>query len=147
MRPPNRHAHPRPSEEGSVTVWMITASWAMIILVGLAVDLSGQVYAQQRARAVAAQAARAGGEQIQTGTAIQGGPAHLDTATAAAAARAYLAAAHTPGTVTLTTGDTLTVTTSSRYPTRFLSIIGIGSLPVTGHSTARLIRAQNGAPR
>ena len=44
----------------------------MIILVGLAVDLGGQVHAQQHARDVAAQAARAGGQQLQAGRAIRG---------------------------------------------------------------------------
>ena len=51
-------------ERGSVSVWFATASFVMILLVGLAVDLTGQVHAQQRTRDVAAQAARAGGQEL-----------------------------------------------------------------------------------
>ena len=59
-------------DRGSVIVWLATAGFAMIVLVGLAVDLSGQVYAQQHARDVAAQAARAGGQQLQAPIAVRG---------------------------------------------------------------------------
>jgi Flp pilus assembly protein TadG len=59
-------------ERGSVSIWLATASLVMIILVGLAVDLGGQVHTQQRARDIAAQAARVGGEQVLAGPAIRG---------------------------------------------------------------------------
>ena len=59
-------------ERGSVTVWLALASFVMIVVVGLAVDLTGQVHAQQRARDLAAQAARVGGQQINTPRAIRG---------------------------------------------------------------------------
>ena len=39
-------------------MWMITTALTMTLLVGLAVDLGGQVYAKQRAQDLAAQAAR-----------------------------------------------------------------------------------------
>ena len=39
-----------PRDRGSVTIWLALASFVMIVLVGVAVDLSGQVYAQQHAR-------------------------------------------------------------------------------------------------
>lgn len=144
------HTHRQDSQErqrGSVTIFMATAAFVMIVLAGLAVDLGGQVAAQQQARDVAAQAARVGGEQLQGSTAVEGQGAQMDTNAAAAAARNYLAAAGVPGTVTVQGNDTLEVTTYQNYQTKFLPIIGIGSLHVTGHSTARLIRAQNGAPR
>ena len=51
-------------EQGSVAVWMISTALAMILMVGLAVDGSGQVLAKQRAQNVAAEAARAGGQQL-----------------------------------------------------------------------------------
>ena len=49
---------------GSISIWLVTTGFAMIVLVGLAIDLGGQVHAQQRARAVADQAARTGGQQL-----------------------------------------------------------------------------------
>jgi Flp pilus assembly protein TadG len=51
---------------------MVTAAFAMIILAGLAVDLGGQVLTRQHASNVAAQAARAGGQQLQASRAIRG---------------------------------------------------------------------------
>ena len=43
-------------ERGSISVWFATASFAMIILVGMAVDLGGKVHTQQQARSAASQA-------------------------------------------------------------------------------------------
>ena len=81
----------------------------MMMLVGLAVDLGGQVHAKQRAHDVAAQAARAGGQQVQAAPAIEGHYLAVDTAAAREAAEEYLAAADVSGTVTVTGGDTITV--------------------------------------
>ena len=70
----------------------------MIMLVGLAVDLGGQVHAQQRAHDVAAQAARAGGQQVQAAPAIAGrATLSVDVAAARSAAQDYLAAAGVDG--------------------------------------------------
>src|SRR3546814_18723211 len=55
----------RRDQRGSVTVWLALSSFVMIFLVGLAVDLGGQVHAHERAHDVAAQAARAGGEEAE----------------------------------------------------------------------------------
>ena len=127
----------RRREGGSVSIWLVTTGFAMIVLVGLAVDLGGQVHAQQQARAVAGQAARAGGQQLQGGPAVRGDAARTDTTRAATAARAFLASAHVTGTVAVTGGTTVTVTTTDTYPTTFLGVIGISTLTVTGHAQAR----------
>ena len=75
--------HPAPTrhgaERGSISIWLVTTGFAMIVLVGLAVDLGGQVHAQQHARAVADQAARTGGQQLQPGPAMRGETAIADT--------------------------------------------------------------------
>ena len=80
-RPASDHVQPdrhlagtmsRRDERGSITVWLALSSFVMIFLVGLAVDLGGQVHAHERAHDVAAQAARAGGEEVEGGAAIQG---------------------------------------------------------------------------
>src|SRR5918994_4681603 len=98
-------------EQGSVSLWMVTAAMAMIILAGLAVDLGGQVLTRQHAGNVAAQAARAGGQQLQASRAIRGQGVRTDPARAAAAARAYLAAADVTGTVQLRGGTVVAVHT------------------------------------
>lgn len=138
----------RRRDRGSVTIWLALASFVMIVLVGLAVDITGQVNAQQHARDIARQAARAGGEQLDPSTAIHGTSAQTNTTEAIAAARAYLASAGVEGTVTITdAGTTLQVSTTATYQTRFLSIIGIQTLQVSGQSKARVIRVVDGTPR
>jgi hypothetical protein len=63
----------RHNERGSISIWVVTATIVMMTLVGLAVDLGGQVHAQQRAHDVAAQAARVGGgQQVEAGPAVEG---------------------------------------------------------------------------
>lgn len=132
------------NERGSISIWLVTSSFVMMMLVGLAVDLGGQVHAKQRAHDVAAQAARAGGQQVQAAPAIEGHSLAVDTAAAKQAAEEYLAAAHVSGTVTITSGDTITVDVTDVYNPKFLSGIGVGDLTVTGEASARLIRSLGG---
>jgi Flp pilus assembly protein TadG len=133
-------------ERGVVTLWLVTAAFAMTVLVGLAVDLGGQVHAKQRAQDIAAQAARAGGQALQAGPAIRGQAGISDTGPGVAAARAYLAAApDVTGHARIASGGrTVTVDTASTYTTQFLSVIGIGRLTVTGHAEARINRTIDG---
>jgi Flp pilus assembly protein TadG len=139
---------PTDRDRGSVTIWLALASFAMIVLVGLAVDLSGQVYAQQHATDIARQAARVAGQEVDQAQAIHGTTAHANTAQAVAAARAYLASSGLDGTVTVTDGGTaVQVTTRATYPTKFLSIIGIQRLEVSGSSSAQVVRVVNGTRR
>lgn len=139
-------ARPDPSrpDDGSVTIWIVLASFAMILLVGLAVDLTGQVHAQQHVRSVAAQAVRTGGEQVKAPTAIRGFDPQVDSSQARAAARTYLAASDVSGQVQVVNGTRLTVRTSDTYKTKFLSIIGLNRLKVTGQAEARLVRSSGG---
>src|ERR671910_66844 len=103
----------RDCERGSVSLWMVTAAMAMIILAGLAVDLGGQVLTRQHVNNVAAQAARAGGQQLQASRAIRGQGVRTDPALAAAAARSYLAASDVVGTVQLRGSTAVIVHTSA----------------------------------
>ena len=135
----------RHDERGSITVWLALASFVMIFLVGLAVDLGGQVHAHERAYDVAAQAARAGGEEVEGAAAIQGRQLTIDPAAAHAAAQRYLDVAGVDGTVSIHNGNTITVTVHDRYDPQFLGLIGINRLDVTGTATARLIRTIGGS--
>ena len=131
-------------EQGSISIWLVTTGFAMIVLVGLAVDLGGQVYAQQHARAVADQAARSGGQQLQAPVAVRGQGLLADTHRAAKAAKAFLTASGLTGTVTITGGTTVTVDVRDTYDTTFLGIIGITSMTVTGHGQSRINRSVGG---
>lgn len=131
-------------EQGSVSAWLITGSFVLIIGVGVAVDLTGQVHAQQHARDVAHQAARTGGQQLIGSEAVRGLGVHTDPYQAAQAARAYLAEAGVAGTVSVHGGDTVVVQTSDVYQTKFLSFVGLSSMRVTGEGTARVVRVVGG---
>jgi Flp pilus assembly protein TadG len=145
----NRHqARPRPRDErGAISVWFATASLVMIILVGMTVDLGGKVHTQQRTRNMAAQAARTGAQEVQGSTAVRGEDLRVDITAAKAAAQDYLRAAGVNGTVTVTGGDTLVVRTTDTYNSKFLGIIGLDAMQVTGEASARLIRAEGGIER
>jgi Flp pilus assembly protein TadG len=135
-------------DRGSVTIWLALASFVMIVLVGVAVDLSGQVYAQQHARDIAAQAARTAGQQIDAAQGVRGIAAQTNTTQAIAAAKAYIAAAGLSGEATVTGGGaTITVTVADTYETKFLSIIGLQSMRVTGTAETRVVRVVGGVER
>ncbi|MDO9494756.1 MAG: pilus assembly protein TadG-related protein [Nocardioides sp.] len=134
-------------ERGSISVWFATAALAMIILVGMAVDLGGKVHTQQQARSAAAQAARTGAQEVQGSTAVRGEDLHVDLTAAKTAAMDYLRAAGVEGTVRVVDGDTLIVTTTDTYTSKFLGIIGLDTMQVTGEASARLIRAEGGIER
>ena len=138
--------NPRPDERGAVTVWLVLASILMVAVIGITVDLGGQLHAKQRAHTIAAQAARTGAEQI-TADAMTGATPKLDTGQARAAAVAYLRAAGVTGTATINGGTRVTVNVTDTYTPVFLTSIGIGPLTVTASSTAQLTPALEGSPR
>ena len=70
-----------------------------------------------------------------------------DPTRAAAAARAYLAASDVTGTVQLRGGTTVIVHTTATYYTKFLGIIGIERMQVTGSAETRTVRAVEGVER
>lgn len=137
----------RRDERGSVSVWLALAAFAMVVCVGIAVDLGGHVHAQQRARNIAAQAARSAGEELAAAQAVRGQTPTVDVAAAKRAASAYLAQAGVTGSVSVRSGNVLDVTVTDSYTPMFLTSVGVGTLTVTGHSTARLVRAVQGTER
>ena len=136
-------AQRRRDDRGSISVWFATASFVMVILVGLVVDVGGKVHSQQHARAVAAQAARAGAQELDASS-VKGHGLAIDVAAAHAAAHAYLGATGVHGTVAVTEGTVLTVRTTDTYRTKFLGVIGLDTMAVTGEASARLIQTQAG---
>lgn len=145
--PPGTRRRVGAGDRGSITVWAAVTTVTMIVLVGLVVDIGGHVRAQQRAHDLAAQAARAGGQQIQAPDALLGDTPELDTARAVAAAQTYLTAAEgegISGNAQVTGGDTLVVRTRASHTPVFLGIVGVRSLAVTGEARARLTRSVGG---
>ena len=136
----------RRDERGAVTVWLAGASVLMISIIGVTVDFGGQLHAKERAHTIAAQAARAGAEQI-TADAMTGATPKLDVGKARTAANAYLRSAGVDGTVSVSGGVRVTVTVVDTYQPLFLGTIGVGTLTVSASSTAELKRALDGSER
>ena len=135
-------------ERGSVSIWALLMVGVITLIVGISVDLTGQIAAKERAHDIAAQAARVAGQQLAPDSVMAGQQAVVDTTRARTAALAYIDAAGMTGTVTIANGGTeLHITTTGVYRPLFLTTIGIGPLTVTGNSTARLARAIEGEER
>jgi Flp pilus assembly protein TadG len=127
-------------DRGGVTVFVAVCVLALIGIIGIAIDGGSKMRATERADYIAGEAARAGGQAINAAEAISGNAIVADPQDAAGAAQAYLRSAGATGTVSVSgDGKTLTVNVSGSYDTKFLSVVGIGSLSVTGHGKATLL--------
>ncbi|MFF8717054.1 pilus assembly protein TadG-related protein [Streptomyces sp. NPDC015184] len=127
-------------DRGGVTVFVAVCVVALLGIIGVAIDGGGKMRAVERADYLAGEAARAGGQAIDPAQAVTGQAIVADPQAATAAAQAYLQAAGATGTVSVSgNGKNLTVTVNGSYATRFLSVVGIGSLSVTGNGTATLL--------
>lgn len=112
----------------------------LIGIIGVAVDGGSKMRATERADYIAGEAARAGGQAIDPAEAISGTAIVVDPQDAVAAAQAYLRSADASGAVNVSgDGKTLTVNVTGSYDTKFLSVVGIDSLSVTGHGKATLL--------
>ncbi|MGW0969860.1 pilus assembly protein TadG-related protein [Streptomyces sp. NPDC002516] len=130
----------RTDDRGGVTVFVAVCVIALIGIIGIAVDGGAKMAATERADYLAGEAARAGGQAIDPGQAITGRAIVVAPQDAIAAAQAYLHSADATGTVSVSgDGKSLSVTVTGSSDTAFLSAVGIGSLPVTGHATATLL--------
>ncbi|MFZ3475763.1 pilus assembly protein TadG-related protein [Streptomyces sp. 4.24] len=130
----------RRGDEGGIAVYTAIVTIALLGIIGLAIDGGGKLRATERADAVAMEAARAAGQAIDPASAVNGVGIRVDPAAAQAAAQAYLARAGSQGTTALSAdGTQLTVTVRGTYATKFLAIVGVGSMEVTGHGGARLL--------
>ncbi|MCX5009195.1 pilus assembly protein TadG-related protein [Streptomyces sp. NBC_00638] len=131
---------PARGDRGGVTVFVAVCVLALIGIIGVAVDGGAKMAATERADYVAGEAARAGGQAIDPAQAITGKAITVDPQDAMAAAQAYLRSVGAAGTVSVSgDGKQVTVTVNGSSDTAFLSAVGIGSLPVTGHASATLL--------
>lgn len=132
----------------AVSVWAVLVVTVVTLLVGIAVDLSGQIGAKRLAGDTAAQAARVAGQQLNiTGYLAGTSSLEVDVARARAAALDYVQAAGMTGQVTIESGTELVVSTRASYEPVFLTTIGVGPLEVTGTARVRIVRAHEGEER
>ena len=107
------------AERGSITAFVAVISFALVMVAGMVYDGGQIVAAQAEARAVASKAARAGAQEVDTGSIRATGRPTLHPARARTAAQRYLDEAGVPGTVTVS-GDTVRVTVRITQEMRIL---------------------------
>jgi Flp pilus assembly protein TadG len=127
-------------DHGSIAVYTAVVTIVLLGIIGLVLDGGGKLRATERADALAIEASRAAGQAIDPARAITGRAIRVDPQAAAAAALAYLHQAGAAGQVSISPDRTrLAVTVHGVYETKFLPVVGITSMPVTGHGTATLL--------
>ena len=132
-------------EAGSVTVFLAITVVGLLVLIGLVVDGGVKIRAAQHADAVAAEAARAAGQEVALPEVVGHQDVTVDRQGAVNAANAYLAAAGETGSVVVgPDGTTVEVTVTTSSPTAFLSLIGITTVTVTGRAEVALVHRVSG---
>lgn len=120
-------------ERGTVTAFVVGLTLACLLAAGLALDGGRIVAARLQVSDVAANAARAGAQQV---VGLRSGDLSLDPARAEAAARRVLDAARATGSVEVS-GRSITVTASLTQAMLLLRLAGVSSRTVSATATAR----------
>ena len=131
-------------EDGSLTLMLAGFMVALLALAGLVIDGGRKLNQSANAFAVAQEAARAGAGMVNRSAAYRSGTFLVDQAQAVAVARAYLASAGYPGTVTADGTQRIRVTVTVTEHTLVLSLIGIDTMTSTGSAVASLVTGVTG---
>jgi len=126
-------------QQGQVTLFVVVATVAMLVLAAFVVDGGYVLAARRRAVDEANGAARAAVQALAPAAYRTSAEVALDPGAATAAAQDYLAAAGHAGTVSVD-GAEVTVSLSFDQPTALLGIIGIDTITVSGRGHARSVR-------
>lgn len=131
-------------DAGRVGPFLAVAMTGALAIIGLSVDAAGQLRSLQRADNLAAEAARAGGQEINRGSAIGGGGITVDEPAARATIDSYIADVEGADVVDVVFDDVaggqdLTVTISVTYHRHMLDLLGFSdTVTVEGRATALL---------
>lgn len=124
------------SEDGAVLVGGLLLAVAMVIVIGLAVDLGRAFVVRRDLASIADQAALTGSEAIDIPALHEDGRVLLDPTLARTEALSVVdAEAGVRGSATAST-DRVSVTVRRRVPTMLLALAGLRSLTVTADATA-----------
>lgn len=127
------------NDRGSVTVFVVVFTVALLMVAGLVVDGGYTLAAHRRAFNEAEAAARAGAQAIDMDVLRSTGTVQLDPDAARDRAEAYLATTGDDGTVEVD-GDVVRVHVRFEQPMLILSVVGVGPLRIEGDGTARAVR-------
>jgi Flp pilus assembly protein TadG len=131
------------SEEGSVTVFVVGLTLALMMVAGLVYDGGRILAARRQAHDLADNAARAAAQAVDLDALRSGTPVALDPLDAQVAAEDYLATTGHTGEVAVT-ADAVEVTVTITTPMVLLQLAGIAERTVTASGEARLVRGITG---
>ena len=131
--------HGEEGSGGGMSLLMLGAAVALMMILGLIVDGGAKARALDHAGAIAAETARAAAATYRPGDAA------IDPIVADVAARDYLAAAGATGSIAVA-GMTVTATATLTARTVFLPLVGIDEFTVTGDGQAQVAYDPGGAP-
>jgi Flp pilus assembly protein TadG len=124
-------------DQGAVTLMFAVMGIALLLAIGLVVDGGAKIRAVQSANSAAAEAARAGAQQVDVAAIQTASGVVLQPQRARQAAEATLAASGATGSVRADRTEVqVRATVSSR--TAFLGLVGIDEVQGSGEATARL---------
>ena len=123
------------SERGSVLIGGLLLSIALVMVIGLGVDVGRAFLVRRQLTSIADDAALSGSQAIDISE-LHAGHLRLNPTDARAEAlRTITANPSTTGQATATTGQ-VTVTVTRTVPTILLAIVGLHSLTISAHATA-----------
>lgn len=133
----NRPKLPCGERGSALTTGAVLLVAVFTLILGIAVDLSGQVQTKRQAHDVAAQAARVAGQQLDADCFLDsGGTIRLSASAARRAAQNYIEQAGMTGQVRIDDTE-ISVTVTARYDPVLLPIVGIKTLPVIETANAQ----------
>lgn len=124
--------HPRISDAGQATAFLIIMAAALLLLVAFVFDVGAALAERNRNLQLAQEAARAGAQQIDLADYRADGTVSLDPASATAAAQSFLTDAGVQGSATVD-GDVVTVTAQSAFT---FHLLPVGSRTASGSASA-----------
>ncbi|WP_371501041.1 hypothetical protein OG871_29795 [Kitasatospora sp. NBC_00374] len=135
-------------DRGAISTFVAITAASLVVLLGIVLDLGGRLRTMEQTDALAQEAARAAGQQLDRRALLEGRGYQVLQAEAEAAANAYLAGHHLTAHVEFPDPRTVAVRIDSTYDTKLLSLVKIDTLPVHGTGKAVLVHgvteAENG---
>lgn len=127
------------NDRGSVTVFVVVFTFALLMVGGLVIDGGYTLAAHRRAFNEAEAAARSGAQAVDMDLLRSSGTVQLDPDEARTRAEAYLASTGHEGAIAVE-GDTVRVQVRFMQPMLVLSVVGVGPQQIDGSGTARAVR-------
>ncbi|KPI17627.1 hypothetical protein OK074_1648 [Actinobacteria bacterium OK074] len=137
--PGPKRARERADDRGQVTAFVVGTVLALWLFAGIVVDGGLALAGKAGALDTAQEAARTGAQELDIGRLRGAADVRLTRASAAAAARGYVAATGDSGTATVR-GDTVTVHVTHHQHAQILQLVGVRTLTVTATATAQAER-------